>query len=168
MNGSWVVQFLENCCFDERCVFSHSDHSVTLGKIALGDQERNQGWDERFLFRSPQQEDKQLIFNLSTKGALAAGAKPAQVGQPLFLVVTLPDRLAELKLAGKVRWVKKVGRSEGGLYLTGIQFEEQDEATAGTLKTYLQFLQRDRIIQRSKSLAIEDLEKLIDLSQGCF
>jgi hypothetical protein len=126
----------------------------------MADKERHRRWDERFFFRSPKQEDKHLIFNLSPKGALCAGGEPAEAGQPISLDITLPHRLAELKIAGKVRWVKKVGQGEAVLYLTGIQFEEQDEATAGILKAYLQFLERDRIIQKSKFVAIENLEKL--------
>jgi hypothetical protein len=126
----------------------------------MADKERHRRWEERFFFRSPKQEDKHLIFNLSPKGALCAGAEPAEVGQPVSFDMTLPNRLAELKLTGRVRWVKKVGQGEEVLYLTGIQFEEQDETTAGILKAYLQFLERDRIIQKSRFVAIEHLEKL--------
>jgi hypothetical protein len=122
--------------------------------------ERHRRWDERFFFRSPKQEGKHLIFDLSPKGALCAGAEPVELGQPISLDITLPNRLAELKLSGKVRWVKKVGQGEEVVYLTGIQFEERDEATVGILKAYLQFLQRDRIIQKSRFVAIENLEKL--------
>jgi len=126
----------------------------------MGDKERHHRWDERFFFRSPKRGEKYLIFNLSQRGALCAGAESAEVGQAVSLSMTLPNRLAELKLTGTVRWVKKVGQGDEALCLTGIQFEEQDETTARILKAYLQFLQRDKMIQKSKSVAIENLEKL--------
>jgi len=126
----------------------------------MGEKERHRRWDERFFFQSPKQGERYLIFNLSQKGALCAAAEPAEVGQAVSLGMTLPNGLAELKLTGTVRWIKKVGQGDKALYVTGIQFEEQDEATTGILKAYLQFLQRDRMIQKSKSAAIENLEKL--------
>jgi len=128
--------------------------------MAIDAKERHRRWDERFFFRSPKQGEKYLIFDLSQKGALCAGAEPAEAGQAVSLGMSLPNGLAELRLTGTVRWVKKVGQGDKVLYLTGIQFDEQDEATAGILKAYLQFLQRDRMIQKSRSVAIENLEKL--------
>jgi len=126
----------------------------------MADRERRSRYDQRFFFRSPKQEEKQIIFNLSKRGALFAGTEPVETGQRISLDITLPKGLANLKLPGKVRWVKKVGGGEKVLYLTGLQFDEQDESTAGILEAYLQFLHRDRMIQKSRSMAVSHLEKL--------
>jgi Tfp pilus assembly protein PilZ len=125
----------------------------------MAQRERRSRYDQRFFFRSPKQEEKQIIFNLSKRGALFAGTEPVEIGQKISLEVTLPKGLAELKLPGKVRWVKRVGEGEQVLFLTGLQFDEQDESTAAILEAYLQFLHRDRAIQKSRSMAISNLEK---------
>jgi Tfp pilus assembly protein PilZ len=123
------------------------------------DKERDRRWEKRFFFRSPKQEDRYLIFNLSKKGASYVSAEAVELGQQISFDITLPQGLADLKLAGKVRWVKKVGQDKEALYLTGIQFEEQDETTIRILEAYLQYLQRDRMIQKARSDAIENLNK---------
>jgi Tfp pilus assembly protein PilZ len=126
----------------------------------MADKERDRRWEKRFFFRSPKQEDKYLIFNISKKGASYASAEAVELGQKISFDITLPQGLADLKLAGKVRWVKKVGQGKEALYLIGIQFEEQDETTIRILEAYLQFLHRDRTIQKSRSDAVENLKKL--------
>jgi Tfp pilus assembly protein PilZ len=97
---------------------------------------------------------------MSKKGASYACAEAVEIDQKVSFDITLPQELANLKLAGKVRWVKKVGQGEEALYLTGIQFEEQDETTIRILEAYLQFLHRDRTIQKSRYEATENLKKL--------
>jgi Tfp pilus assembly protein PilZ len=126
----------------------------------MADREKRSRYDNRFIFHSPKQEDKYIIFNISKRGALFAGTEPVEIGQKISLDVTLPKGLANLKLPGRVRWVNKVGEGENALYLTGLQFEEQDETTSGILEAYLQFLHRDRVIRKSRSMAITNLEKL--------
>jgi len=91
---------------------------------------------------------------------LFASTECVEIGQGISLEVTLPKGLADLTLSGKARWVKKVGQDEKALYLIGLQFDEQDESTAGILEAYLQYLFRDTIIKKSRSTAISNLEKL--------
>jgi Tfp pilus assembly protein PilZ len=126
--------------------------------MAGKERQRRQG--DRFFFHSPKQEGRHLIFNLSRRGALFAGMESVRIGQSISLEVTLPLGMANLKLAGRARWVRRVGEDENGLCLVGMQFEEQDETTARILEAYLQFLQRERTIQKHRALAIAELEKL--------
>ena len=65
--------------------------------------------------------------------------------------MTLPLGTANLKLAGRARWVRHVGEDENGLCLVGMQFEEQDETTARILESLPSIPPRERTIQRASS-----------------
>ncbi len=64
--------------------------------------------------------------------------KAYQVGDEVFMLLTLMDELEKIPIAGKIVWITPVGAQGNRASGIGVQFSDQDQGTArNKIETYL-------------------------------
>ena len=80
-------------------------------------------------------------------GLFIPTTKPYNLGDEVFMLLTLPEEKAKLPVAGKIIWITPTGTQGNRTAGVGVQFSEQDNGQArNKIETYLAgLLKSDRV-----------------------
>ena len=92
----------------------------------------------------------EIIVDLSISGAKIISLEPKKIGESITFIVRLPHELGSIEIKGKNIRSKMVRFESLQLYETGIQFEGLSQIDEVTLKRFISFLERDKIISEGR------------------
>ncbi|MBY4677184.1 PilZ domain-containing protein [Marinobacterium arenosum] len=87
-------------------------------------------------------EDKESLYQaylpyIKNGGLFVATSVPYQLGDEVFLLLSLMDEPDKLPVAGKVVWVTPVGAQNGRPAGIGVQLSSEDATLVAKIETYL-------------------------------
>ena len=99
---------------------------------------------------------KDIMVDLSLKGAKILSLAPKKIGEITNFSITLPKELGSLEIKGKNVRSKMVKINKKNVFETGVLFEPLNDIDTATLRNYIGYLQRHKII-------LEGREKIKEL-----